>query len=161
MIEARDWRIIYKLIDQLKLITTDNEYNTDIKTVQIARKTLDIKAEQYPIINIYLNDFLKESQDMQSENGKLNLLLIYEDGNQEKDTDLSSFIERLRFVAPDIKKCINQNTSLDNECIYVNIDNQFTGLYPVELGNGIIDLREAVVTQVSIDRDLDLYDPYL
>jgi hypothetical protein len=153
MADCKDYQIIEALINQLKTITTEDAYNTQVSHVFIPKKIL--KWPGYPAIALFYNENNLGEEGFFKEQSTLEAVLVYTDGNNDEAEDQESYIVRYRNVAADIRKCIMSNVGLGGLCEYVNIESSQPALF-VD-GETII---EAHITFLKIERSQNLYDPY-
>lgn len=155
MADCRDWLIIQALMNQLRLITYDNLYNTNINHVMVPKAELDISEEQLPVILVFYNENTLDQEGLSIEDSDLDITIVYTDGKCDKN-EQESYIERYRNVGADIRKCLMANPSLGGLCEYIQIIRNLSTLLPINTG-----VIEANISMLKIKRTLNHNDPYL
>jgi len=153
MADCKNWEIVKALITQLQTITTENHYNTNVAQVFIPKKVFKILT--YPAIAVFFDEDDNELRGFVHESGLLDILLVYIDGKDDNN-ETESYIERYKNVGADIQKCLMGNPSLNGLCEFVNISAQRSSLFIDD--NNII--MEAHVTELKINRTINMKDPY-
>lgn len=154
MPDCIDYQIISALITNLKTITHDNLYETDVNAVFIPKKILKIETTQYPCILVYYNQTEQKEEGFEYSNADLDVILVYTDGLDDNELD-DSYIVRYRNVGADIKKCIMSDPTLGGLCEYVSI----TESQPALFVDGDLIL-EAHVSYLKINRNVNQFNPY-
>jgi hypothetical protein len=156
MADCKDWIIIQELMKQLRLITFDNRYNTNVNFVLIPKSELEISEDQLPMIMLYYNETALNSENLSLEDSDLDVILTYTDGKCDRN-EQESYIERYRNVGADIRMCLMTNPTLSGNCEWIQIVRSLPTLLQPKPGVVI----EVHLTNLKIKRTLHIKNPYL
>lgn len=154
--EYIDWKITKGIISALKRCTTENGFNTNVKQVELVRKSM--KQFEYPLCVVIPKETMPQIE-FTIRNDILPFLIFYSDGKlEENDTTGISFIERYKDVQGDLQVVLKQSLYTEGELsgIAQNLEIEYYNHDIIEDG---IYQEEVVILQVNVERTIDPDNP--
>lgn len=148
-----DAQIIDNLITVVKSITSENEYNTNVKKVELARTQLEIN-DNYPYVLVIPNE-TDPLQDYGIREDVLPFLIWYFDGKNDTSDDTDPFTWRLRNVAADFIKALRKDPSLGGVCENIRIVSHNYGIFVDD-----VIVEPGVFIYIEIERVVNPDNPY-